>query len=155
MGTSEARIAAATMPIGMSRSTRGNCSPLDPRSREAAIAPVTPRTIGPMILSRVQIAATPMVPAPIKRASERKMVPTWSPSSTPAAAGVSAVSHGTSTPQLITRPTTMAMPTPRPTRCPTPISARLRLPDSVVPPAPTGTVRAASAATSLSWVASA
>ena len=37
----------------------------------------------------------------------------------------------------------------------TPISAKLRLPDSVVPPAPTGRVRAASAVTSLSWVASA
>ena len=35
-----------------------------------------PRVIGPMIRSRVQIAATPMVPAPMKRTFSRKVVPT-------------------------------------------------------------------------------
>ena len=46
------------------------------------------------------------------------------------------VSHGTSTNQLMIRPTSIAMPTAMPTRWPTPISAIDRLAETVVAPAP-------------------
>ena len=56
----------------------------------------------------------------------------------------SPVCQGTSTNQLMIRPTSMAMPTAMPTRWPTPISAIDRLVETVVAPAPKPKLRAAS-----------
>ena len=140
------------MPIGMSRSVSARLSCPPPlRARLAASAEVTPLTIGPMILSRVQIAATPIVPAPMKRTFSRKVVETSVSMSAAEARPASPVCHGTSTNQLMISPTSIAMPTARPTRWPTPISAIDRLVVTVVAPAPNGKLRAASAATSLVW----
>ncbi|MNE96636.1 hypothetical protein D3C80_1948580 [compost metagenome] len=57
-----------TTPIGMSCSWRGS-EPAWPalRMREAAIAEARPLATGLTSLARVQIAATPIVPAPMKR----------------------------------------------------------------------------------------
>ena len=106
--------------------------------------------IGPMILSKVQIAATPIVPAPMKRTLLRNTSLTKAARSG-AAPVPAAVSHGTSTTQLISSPMNIAIPTAIPTRWPTPISAIDMLVDMVVAPAPRRNVVAASAATSLVW----
>lgn len=87
----------------------------DPDGRWAleASASLMPRAMGPMILSSVQMAATAMAPAPMKRTSEEKIVHTLSgrePSMRPA------VRIGSSTAKEMTRPTSMAMPTVMPTR---------------------------------------
>jgi len=56
------------MPIGMSRSVIGSVSALPAlRAREAAIALASPRATGLTNLSSVQIAETPIAPAPTKR----------------------------------------------------------------------------------------
>jgi hypothetical protein len=57
------------MPIGMSRSVIGSVSALPAlRAREAAIAPARPlMTTGFTSFSSVQIAETPIAPAPMKR----------------------------------------------------------------------------------------
>ena len=73
IGTSEATIVPPTMPIGRSRSVSSSTSPPE-RAAEAAMAERMPPTIGPMILSRVQTAATPIVPAPMKRTWLRNTV---------------------------------------------------------------------------------
>ena len=53
------------------------------RARFAAMADAMPRTMGPITRSSVQMAATPMVPAPMKRIFWRNTVPTKSASSVP------------------------------------------------------------------------
>ena len=79
IGIIESRMVAVTIPIGRSRSVIGSASPRPAlRSRPAASAPRIPAMIGPMILSNVQIAATPIVPAPMKRTLWTKMSPTKS-----------------------------------------------------------------------------
>ena len=95
---------------------------------------------------RLQSAATPMVPAPMKRTSPRKVVLTrWATSPvTPCAA----VSIGTSPPQAMSMPNSMAAPTESPTRCPTPMSAIDRLVEAAVAPRPTRKATATSLATS-------
>ena len=56
------------MPIGMSRSVIGSVSALPAlRARDAAIAPARPLATGLTSLSNVQIAETPIAPAPMKR----------------------------------------------------------------------------------------
>ena len=68
IGTIEAMIVPPTMVIGRSRSVSGSPSPWPARrARLAASADMMPLMIGPMILIRVQMAATPIVPAPMKR----------------------------------------------------------------------------------------
>ena len=57
------------MPIGMSRSSSASVASALPRAGDAAIAERMPPSIGPTILSSVQIAATPITPAPKKRTS--------------------------------------------------------------------------------------
>ena len=57
-----------TMPIGMSRSVIGSVSALPAlRAREAAIALARPLATGFTSFSSVQIAETPIAPAPRKR----------------------------------------------------------------------------------------
>ena len=56
------------MPIGISRSVIGNVSALPAlRARDAAIAPASPLATGFTNFSNVQIAETPIAPAPMKR----------------------------------------------------------------------------------------
>ncbi len=74
-----------------------------------------PRTIGPITRSKVQIAATPMVPAPMNRIFWRKTVPTKSANSVPTG-GTPAVKCGRRKPKLMMMPTSMARPTAMPTR---------------------------------------
>ncbi|PAV69046.1 hypothetical protein WR25_07740 [Diploscapter pachys] len=112
------------MPIGRSRSPSASVAPL----RLAALAAIDeriPAITGPMILSNVQIAATPMTPAPRKRTSP------------------------------MTTPANIARPTDRPTRCPAPISANESPPEIAVAPLPTRKNCAASATTSFVCVSSA
>ena len=85
-------------------------------------------TIGPMILRSVQMAAMPIVPAPMKRTWLRNTPLTVAATSGPTPC--IEVSHGTSTAQEVSMPTSMAMPTVMPTRWPTPISAIDRLVDA-------------------------
>jgi hypothetical protein len=144
IGISEARITPPTIPIGMSRSSRGSAEPLVARRRDAAIADRMPARIGPMILSNVQIAATPITPAPRKRTSERNTV--FATSS--AVPGAPAVRIGSTIHQPSTSPANIAAPTEMPTRCPAPISAKDRLPEMPVAPAPTLKKAAASSANS-------
>ncbi len=123
MGTRQARLMTATRPIGMSCSVRGKAPPWPPRrAREAARAEPRPEARGAASFARVQMAATPIAPAPIKR--------TWwlqtalATSAAAPAAGCRAESSGTATPQAITSPTSMAIPAQSPMRCPTPNRAR-------------------------------
>ncbi len=75
------------MVIGMSRSVMSTLeSPPARRARLAASAATIPLAIGPMTLSRVQTAATPIAPAPTNRTFSRKTVSTKSASSVPVGA---------------------------------------------------------------------
>ena len=128
------------MPIGMSRSVSGKSAPRPAlRSRLAMSAERMPETIGPMIFSSVQIAATPIVPAPTMRAFCLKAALTSVSRSPPicAAKATSWVQCGTMNTQVISMPTTIARPTATPTRWPTPISAIDRLAEMAEPPVPT------------------
>ena len=80
------------------------------------------RTRGPANLVSVQIAATAMAPAPMNLTLWNQMAVTKS-SSEPACEGSSAVRIGTATAQAINSPSSIAMPTERPTRYPAPRSA--------------------------------
>ena len=82
-GSARARIVPPTMLIGMSRSVSAQHLARRRARCEAAIAERMPPTIGPMILSRVQIAATPIVPAPMKRTWLRKTSVTVAATSAP------------------------------------------------------------------------
>ena len=65
-GIRQTTLTSATMPIGMSCSVRGSAAPspaASARGGQRRAAAVT----GPASLSRVQIAATPIAPAPMKR----------------------------------------------------------------------------------------
>ena len=73
IGTSSARMVPPTIPIGRSRSVSGSSVPAE-RAFDAASAERMPLAIGPRMRIRLQIAATPIVPAPIKRTSLRKVV---------------------------------------------------------------------------------
>ncbi|MNM98815.1 hypothetical protein D3C81_1113550 [compost metagenome] len=94
-----------------------------PFPRSAPIDARTPSTIGLNSVASVQIAAIPMVPAPIKRACELQTEVPKLASVAPAGIGVIAVSHGTATPQVSTRPSSMASPPTMPTRYPAPTNA--------------------------------
>ena len=59
---------------GMSCSVRSIWAPSSLAPREARSDSDMPRTIGPMILMSVQMAATAMTPAPMKRTSDLKTV---------------------------------------------------------------------------------
>src|ERR1044072_9119957 len=64
----QASVTTPTLPIGMSRSVIGSVSALPAlRTREAAMAPASPLATGFTSLSNVQIAETPIAPAPTKR----------------------------------------------------------------------------------------
>ena len=68
MGRKHATMMMPTIPIGMSCSVRGSdaaCPAL--RTLDAAIADDSPLATGCTSLASVQIAATPIVPAPTKR----------------------------------------------------------------------------------------
>ncbi len=70
----------------------------------------------------VTMAAAPMAPAPIMRTLVFHSFKAWSAAER-SGSGCIVVRIGTSTPQAITRPTSMAMPTVIPIRCPAPIRA--------------------------------
>ena len=139
----------ATQAIGMSRSSSGSVSPL-PRAALATRAERTPPMTGPAILTKVQIAETPINPAPKKRTSLRQMKSTHLAMSP--GIGWYPVITGTRTNQPITTPSPIAAPTEMPTRCPTPSKANDRLPDMPVAPAPTRKVVAAVSVMILVWV---
>ena len=142
IGTISTTIVAPTRPIGKSRSVRSSDAlPPEPRWRDAAMAPAIPRTIGRITRSSVQIAATPIVPAPMKRTLARNTLDTNAAISVPGG-GPLAVIIGRITTKLITMPTSMAMPTASPTKCPTPTSASEKPAENVVPPAPSLVVQA-------------
>ena len=128
--TSEIR---PTWPIGMSCSVRGSSAALPaPRAREAAIAEARPLITGLTSLASVQIAATPMVPAPTKRTLWLQVA--FARSAIEPATGIIAEKCGTPQPQPISAPTSIAMPTHSPTRCPMPNSANDRKKSNPVTP---------------------
>ena len=150
IGTSIASEPRATMPIGMSRSSSASGSP-PWRARLAAMAERMPPITGPAILIRVQIAATPITPAPKKRMSCRKTLFAH----VLRAAGKRIVARSGSaagSTSRCTMPSAIAAPTEMPTRWPTPIRAKERLPEMPVAPAPARNQIAASVATNLVWV---
>jgi hypothetical protein len=68
IGTRQISETMAMIPIGMSRSVMASSPPWPARRlRSAASAPVTPVQSGIASLASVQIAATPIAPAPMKR----------------------------------------------------------------------------------------
>src|SRR5262245_28235590 len=68
IGSMQISVTSPTMPIGMSRSVIGSVSALPAfRARDAAIAPASPLATGLTSLRSVQIAETPIAPAPMKR----------------------------------------------------------------------------------------
>ena len=84
----------------------------------------------------VTMAAAPITPAPIMRTSCDQTFSAWSMADK-VASGCSAVSVGTSTPQAMTRPASIATPTVMPIRWPAPIKAsELAAPMPVAPTAP-------------------
>src|SRR5213593_629702 len=111
------------MPMGMSRSVIGSVSALPAlRAREAAIALASPLATGCTNFSSVQIAETPIAPAPTKRTFVLQVF-----CASVAAAVVKspamAEKCGTPQPQPINAPINIAIPTERPTKCPIPRSA--------------------------------
>src|SRR5690348_17117294 len=66
IGSMQIKVTMPTMPIGISRSVIGKVSALpDLRARDAAIALANPLNSGFANLSNVQIAETPIAPAPM------------------------------------------------------------------------------------------
>src|SRR5262249_7482724 len=89
------------------------------RARDAAIAPASPLATGLTSLRSVQIAETPIAPAPMKRTFVLQVFC----ASVAAAVVISpdiAEKCGTPQPQPITAPKTIASPTDKPTRWPIP-----------------------------------
>ncbi len=68
IGTSTASETIATIDTGRSRSSSATVCPA-PRAALDAMAERMPPITGPAIFSKVQIAATPITPAPKKRTS--------------------------------------------------------------------------------------
>ena len=104
-------------PIGMSCSVRGSvaaCPAL--RTREAAIADARPLITGLTSFASVQIAATPIVPAPTKRTLWLHVDGHPRPHRRSRRSRSSAARPR---PQPISAPARIATPTHRPTRCPT------------------------------------
>src|SRR5205814_8083225 len=116
----QTNVTTPTMPIGMSRSVIGSVSALPAlRARDAAIALVRPRATGFTNLSNVQIAETPIAPAPTKRTFVLQVFC----ASVAAAVVISpdiAEKCGTPQPQPINAPISIAIPTDKPTKCPIP-----------------------------------
>src|SRR5437667_296383 len=111
-------VATPAMPIGMSRSVIGSVSALPAlRARDAAIALVRPRATGFTNLSNVQIAETPIAPAPTKRTF---VLQVFCASVTAAVVTSPAIAEkcGTPQPQPMKAPISIAIPTERPTITP-------------------------------------
>src|SRR5438552_3997684 len=120
IGSMQTNVTTPTMPIGISRSVIGSVSALPAlRARDAAIALVRPRATGFTNLSNVQIAETPIAPAPTKRTFVLQVFC----ASVAAAVVISpdiAEKCGTPQPQPINAPISIAIPTDKPTKCPIP-----------------------------------
>ncbi len=96
--------------------------------------------------NNVQIAATPITPAPKKRTSLRNTP--FAQAATSLACGAAAVRIGSTTHQPTTTPSRIASPAESPIRCPAPSSANDSPALTPVAPAPTRKKRAASPAIS-------
>ena len=149
MPTRQATEMAPTRFIGMSCSTRSSVWP--PLRRDcAAKAEVRPPTRGPASFISVQMAATPITPAPMKRTSRAQTVPASSSAGASAGRVVAiegmplAVSQamvsgevriGTAMHHARIRPNSWAKPTVRPIRWPAPSRANcMPKPTPVAPP---------------------
>ena len=75
-----------------------------------------PSIMGLNSITSVQMAAMPMVPAPMKRTFSFQSVIACSTRSPPAGTGDSAENHGTAAPQAMAIPSRMAMPPASPIR---------------------------------------
>ena len=87
---------------------------------DEAIVETRPPTTGLASLASVQIAETPIVPAPMKRTWWRQMPSACAAKSAPAASGCRCVRIGTAPTHAIASPVSIATPTESPTRCPAP-----------------------------------
>ena len=126
IGSMQTNVTRPTIPIGISRSVIGSVSALPAfRARDAAIAPARPLATGFTSFSSVQIAETPIAPAPMKRTFVLHVFC----ASVAAAVVISpaiAEKCGTPHPQPISVPMSIAIPTERPTKCPIAKSANER-----------------------------
>src|SRR5213596_1846387 len=76
IGSMQISVTSPTMPIGMSRSVIGSVSALPAfRARDAAIAPASPLATGLTSLRSVQIAETPIAPAPTDQRADKHRDP--------------------------------------------------------------------------------
>src|SRR5437763_16997260 len=113
-----AKVTRPTIPIGMSRSVIGSVSLLPAlRAREAAIALARPLATGLTSFSNVQIADTPLAPAPTKRTLRLQVLCASAPAAVVTACA-RAEQCGRAQPQPITAPLSNAIPTDRPTKWP-------------------------------------
>src|ERR1041384_2401798 len=123
IGNMHSSVTRPTMPIGMSRSVIGSVSAFPAlRARDAAIAPVRPLATGLISFSKVQIAETPMAPAPMKRTFVLHVL-VASVATAVVMSPVIPEKCGPPQPQPIIAPINIAMPTERPTKWPMPRSA--------------------------------
>ena len=104
-------------PMSRSRSSPVACACDD------AIVLIRPPTTGLASLARVQIAETPIAPAPMKRTCVRHTVSVCVAIATPSGTGCRCVRIGTAMAHAMTSPVNIARPTERPTRWPAPNSA--------------------------------
>ena len=82
-----------------------------------------PSIMGLSSVISVQMAATPMVPAPMKRTLFFQSESAYDAMSMSAGCGATDEKYGTSTPQAMAMPSRMAMPPAKFTRKPAPSSA--------------------------------
>ena len=128
IGSITARVTPITILPDRSCSVSGTVSP------DSRFAVDASESLIPISLISVHTAATAIAPAPINRTSERKTVPTVSARAE--GSTIPQVRHGSKTMYEIARPTIIAIPTPMPTRWPTPIRASENEAEAMVPPAP-------------------
>src|SRR5262245_12918517 len=123
IGNMHANVERPTMPIGISRSVIGSVSAWPAlRARDAAIAPASPLATGFTNFSNVQIAETPIAPAPTNRTFVLQVFVARVAAAVVRSPAI-AEKCGTPQPQPINAPINIAIPTERPTKCPIPRSA--------------------------------
>src|SRR5512132_19741 len=120
IGSMQSSVTSPTIPIGMSRSVIGSESARPAfRARDAAIALASPLATGLTSLRRVQIAETPIAPAPTKRTFVLQVF-CASVAADIVISPAIAEKGGIPQPQPINAPISIAIPTDKPTRCPIP-----------------------------------
>src|SRR4029078_12244596 len=120
MGSMQTSVTTPTMPIGMSRAVIGSVSARPAfRARDAAIALARPLATGITSLRSVQIAETPIAPAPTKRTFVLQVFCACVAAAVVRSPAI-AEKCGMPQPHPINAPISIAIPTDKPTKCPIP-----------------------------------